>query len=892
MSFNKDQKKHIYYFSQGKGLAKSVDKSSLGIRAQLAVDLAEMDIPVLPGLIFDSEISDLIEDLNYEADLKEYFDKFGLEVGKKYGDKDHPLLLKYVVSPTMVIAQYPLLHNIGLAKDTINGFADKVGAVFTCNELLFLMQGALKIEKAIAEIDEADAKGKDKTEFQKRIKEIDETLADITATEKLIHENDNPDKLIAKFESRMPEGFFESAEKQACIVLERLSELLYINEQNDSDTAILIHPMVYGNYTKNSCSGSCMTRNVVTGEKKIQGQFYAEAYNELFTAGKDIHLLDSKYKKQLEKISSLLEDEFKDIRQIRFTVENGRLWVIEQKSVEKRSTASLLVLYFDLLKRKLIDEETLIKAFKPSQLSELLHPVIDVESVKSLQTLEGGIAGAPGAAVGRVYFSTDELIDAQRLAKQKGEDTRCILLMSATYAGDVKAIEQSTGVLSNEGGYSAHASVVARQYGKISLVRPDMKITGKKATIGDMVINSGDYITLNVPYYGTPSIYKGEAKLVQPNPDKLGLFDMVNVCKKHLDDFTVRANADSPKEAELALSFGADGIGLCRTEHMFFADDRINVFRSMILADSDEERKKMLAQLKKMQIKDFYGIFKVMAGKHVTVRLLDSPLHEFLPHNEKEADALLEHFKENGIKMSKTELQARINSLKESNPMLGHRGCRIAVTYPEIYEMQVQTIYEAACKLKKEKVAVAPEVMVPIIMNSSELKLIVYGKKIEGNSYKGLIEIAEETCAKENVNNMPINIGTMIELPGAAIGAGEIARYAKFFSFGTNDLTQTTLGLSRDDFKIFMPDYTMFDLIEGNPFAILDPRVKELITIATERGKAARPDLSIGLCGEHGARSENIKFCMDAGLNYISCSSYSVPIALLSIAQINLGVEI
>jgi pyruvate,orthophosphate dikinase len=394
---------------------------------------------------------------------------------------------------------------------------------------------------------------------------------------------------------------------------------------------------------------------------------------------------------------------------------------------------------------------------------------------------------------------------------------------------------------------------------------------------------------LNVPYYGAPAVYKGEANLVQPNPDKLGLFDIVNVCKKHCEGFYVRANADSPKDAELALKFGAEGIGLCRTEHMFFNEDRINLFRSMILSESAEERAQYLEKLKKFQVKDFYGILKVMAEKKVTIRLLDAPLHEFLPHNSQEMDAFLEYMKGNGVKITKAELQARIDSLSENNPMLGHRGCRIAVSYPEIYEMQVSAIFEAACKLRKEKYKVEPEVMIPLVMNSTELKLILHGKKIEGYTYKGLKEVADEVCEKANVKDMSYKVGTMIELPCAALAAGEIARYAQFFSFGTNDLTQTTLGLSRDDFNSFMPDYTMYDLLEGNPFATLDPRVKELISIATERGKSVRPDLTAGLCGEHGARPENIKFCMNAGINYVSCSAYSVPIALLAIAQIKIA---
>ena len=869
-------KKNIHYFSQYVKIGKNTDRESLGIRARLALELAEMELPVLPGVVFDGHIADNLKDFNCEEDFSEYLAQFKSVVGKCYGDPENPLLLKMVISPNMVIAQHPLLHNIGLARDTVDGFAAKVGSDFTSRELVFLMLGALKVEKQIA----------DKENKADRSSLVAENIQMLNNLFRSSENSLKPMDIIRKYEGIMPDSFFESAKRQLEIMVSRVSHLLEIDDQNEKDTAILVHPMVYGNYSKNACSGYCSTRDVVTGEKKIKGQFFNTAYNEIYSPGKDISKLDEKYLKLLTKISARLEDTFKDIRQIRFTIENSKLWLIEQKTVEQRSTASQIKLYFDLLKRKLVSEIDLIHAFKPEQLSELLHPVINEASVKSLKTVEGGISGAPGAAVGRVYFSTDELIEAKKIAKQKSEDTRCILLMCATYAGDVKAIEEATGVLSNEGGYSAHASVVARQYGKISLVRPDMVITGKKAKIGDMVINSGDYITLNVPYYGAPTIYKGEAELVQPNPDKLGLFDIVNLCKKYCGDFTVRANADSPKDADLALKFGADGIGLCRTEHMFFHEDRINLFRNMLLASSVEERKELLDKLQKIQSKDFYGILKVMSGKHVTIRLLDSPLHEFLPHNEDEVESFLSYMKKNGKKMNKADLMARVESLSENNPMLGHRGCRIAVSYPEIYEMQVTAIFEAACKLRKEKLKADPEVMIPLIMNSSELKLILHGKKIEGHTYRGIKDVADEVCAKAGIKDLTYKVGTMIELPCAALGAGEIARYAQFFSFGTNDLSQTTLGLSRDDFNSFMPDYTMYDLLEGNPFAVLDPRVRELISIAAERGRAVRPDLSAGLCGEHGARPENIKFCMNTGLNYVSCSAYSVPIALLSVAQI------
>ena len=451
-----------------------------------------------------------------------------------------------------------------------------------------------------------------------------------------------------------------------------------------------------------------------------------------------------------------------------------------------------------------------------------------------------------------------------------------------------KGIEVSTGVISNEGGYSAHASVVARQYGKISLVRPDMKISGKKAVIEGVTINEGDYITLNVPYYGDSTVYFGEANLIEPDPKTSGLLDFISLAKGFLSDFHVRANADSPRDAQLALGFGADGIGLCRTEHMFFNEKRINSFREMILAPSETERKKVLDKLQKLQTEDFYGIFKAMDGKEVTIRLLDAPLHEFLPHNDAELDGFVKYLATQKKKVNKKDLAAEIEKLSEINPMLGHRGCRIAITYPEIYAMQIKAIFEAAYKLKKEKVDVRPEIMIPLIMNFRELKQIIYGKKIEGHTYAGIASIAEEVKAAVKGGDLDYKVGTMVELPASALSADEIAKYAEFFSFGTNDLTQTTLGLSRDDFNSFMPDYTMYDLIDGNPFAVLDSRVRDLIEIAIQRGKLTRPDLHLGLCGEHGARPENVRFCMEAGLNYVSCSSYSVPIALLSIAQVEL----
>jgi pyruvate,orthophosphate dikinase len=483
-------------------------------------------------------------------------------------------------------------------------------------------------------------------------------------------------------------------------------------------------------------------------------------------------------------------------------------------------------------------------------------------------------------------------LEAKRAAAQQGEDGRFILVLESTFAEDVKAIEVSTGVLTAEGGYSAHASVVARQYGKVSLVSPQLKIKGTKATLNDLSFSEGDYITIDVPFYGESKVYLGVADLIEPDPKGSGLLDFIALTKTFVKDFGVRANADTPRDAALALSFGAEGVGLCRTEHMFFKEDRINVFRDMLLSDDKKERQKALNKLQIMQREDFYGIMKVMDGKEVTIRLLDSPLHEFMPHNSDEFAAYVNHVaKVKGTKPSKADITGRINAMNEFNPMLGHRGCRIAVSYPEIYAMQVKAIFEASYKLRSEKIDARPEIMVPLVMNAAELKLIAYGKKIEGSSYSGIVDIEEALRKDLKAKEIEYKIGTMIELPAAVLGAGEIAKYGRFFSFGTNDLTQTTLGISRDDFTSFMPDYTLFDLINGNPFSTLDPRVKELIALATDRGRLTRPDLVCGLCGEHGANPENVRFCMDAGLNYVSCSPYSVPIALLAVAQAELAKE-
>jgi pyruvate,orthophosphate dikinase len=884
--------KRIHFFSQKDVIPKNVAPEFLGIRGRQANEFAELKFPILPGFIIDTTLASEIDPKLIRKDLIPLLNKIGSLVGKGFGDSANPMLLKVVISANLAITTYPTLHNFGLAKPTISGFSNWVGKDFAAHEVLFLVRGMLKIEERIKEL---EANSKLQAEIGAQLKMLDNALGirgpsnELGKEEKQIKIDKGAEFYMDFYSKYFPKGFFDTAEQQILITLGEISRMFQMDDQNDNDTALMISPMVYGNYGKDSCSGAYFSRNVVSGEKALQGQFFREKFNESGSAGQPIEKIGPQHLKELQRIAWTLEDKFKEIRQIRFTVENGKLWLIEQRLVDQKSTQADLKLLLDLAGRKIIDNAAVIKSIEPLRLNEILHPVINPASVKELKSWKGGIAGAPGAAIGKVYFSTDSLLEALKVAQQKGEDTRFILVLESSFAEDVKAIEVSTGVLTAEGGYSAHASVVARQYGKVSLVALGMKIRNKVATLGNLSFKEGDYITLNVPFYGESNVYLGTAELIEPNPKESGLLDFIKLTKGFIKKFHVRCNADTPRDAALALNFGADGVGLCRTEHMFFQEDRINVFREMLLSTVPQDRARALAKLQVMQREDFYGILKVMAGKEVTIRLLDSPLHEFMPHNEDEIQSLIDHLQRvKKVKISKAEINASVEALHEFNPMLGHRGCRIAVSYPEIYAMQVKAIFEAAYMLRSQKIDARPEIMIPIIMNASELKLIAYGKKIEGSSYTGIVDIEEELRLQKKAKPVEYQIGTMIELPAAALGAGEIAKYGRFFSFGTNDLTQTTLGISRDDFTAFMPDYTLFDLIVGNPFSTLDPRVKELIATATERGRLTRPDLVCGLCGEHGANPANVRFCMDAGLDYVSCSPYSVPIALLAVAQAEL----
>lgn len=840
-------------------------KKLLGIRGRRAVELAEMGLPIVPGFIIDSELTRKLPETNVKQLLQGYIAQLEKETKKVFGDPKKPLLLKVVVSSDLNVPHFPSIHNIGLNDETVAGFAKITSEEFAHGEYCFLMKNVgvklLGMEPSAFASIEPKKKGAQCVMSQ----EYRKTLA---------------------------ENFHQDAYDQLVAILKAVSKT-YCDSDIDVDNSlsIMVQAMVYGNLGENSYSGSYYTRNIVTGDQEIQGYFLRNEFDVTDKTAKDILGIDKKYLSKLTDIAGKVEQNFIDIRSIKFTIEEGTFWLVEQREVPDKATQAHLRMLIDMHAKKVISSKYLVQKIKPSQLNELLHRVIDPRTVKKTKVIRGGISGSTGAAVGRVFFSTQRILEEYKHAIMHGGDTKLILCMTSTYAEDVKAIEVSQGVITAEGGYSSHAPVVARSIGKVAMINPEMKVKGNSMTIAGTTVKEGDYISMNVPYYEEPTLYLDQVGLIEPDFDKNGLLEILDICQGFIDGFDVRANADLGRDAEVAKKFHAKGIGLCRTEHMFFNEKRIMKFREMILAKNEAERRKTLDELRPMQRSDFYDLFKIMQGMPVTIRLLDAPLHEFLPRSEEGMSDFIKYMMAKNKSLKAAEIKARCDELHEMNPMLGHRGCRVAVTYPEIYEMQCRAIFEAACMLKKEGVKVKPEIMIPIVMSEQELKFIKVGKKIEGTTVKGIRDIRDEVLQEYGIKDIDYSIGSMVELPAAALRAGQIAQYAEFFSFGTNDLTQTTFGLSRDDVNSFFPSYSLFDIIKNNPFKVLGEEVKELIEIATVRGRLTRPDIKIGLCGEHGADPENIAFCVSTGLNYVSCSPYAIPLSKLAIAQLNLSKE-
>ncbi|MFW6007287.1 MAG: pyruvate, phosphate dikinase, partial [Halanaerobiales bacterium] len=648
-------------------------------------------------------------------------------------------------------------------------------------------------------------------------------------------------------------------------------------------TAVNVQTMVYGNMGDDCGTGVAFTRDPSTGERKYWGEYLKNAQGEDVVAGirtpKDISELKvdmPQVYEQLEEIFETLEQHYKDMQDVEFTIENGELYMLQTRT-GKRTAKAAVKIAVDMHDEGLIDKRTAVKRVEPGKLDELLHKRIDPDA--DIEPFAEGLGASPGAATGKIIFDSDEAAEVV----SENPDERVLLVRRETSPEDIHGLDAAMGVLTSRGGMTSHAAVVARGMGKPAVAGCEainIDYAGEKFTVDGKVFKKGEFITIDG---GTGEVFEGKVPTIDPELDEN--FATLMSWADEFRNLKVRANADTPEDADLAVEFGAEGIGLCRTEHMFFGDDRLPVVQDMILADSKEERQEALDKLLPEQKEDFTGIFEAMGERPVTIRLLDPPLHEFLPDH----DELLEEVTklkvtggdEAEIK-EKEELLASIETLQEMNPMLGNRGCRLGINYPEIYVMQVKAIMEAACDVIDKGIDVEPEIMIPLVCDVKELKTV-----------KDSVLEAIEAVLEEEGKDIDYSVGTMIELPRACLTADKIAEEAEFFSFGTNDLTQTTFGFSRDDAEgKFLANYLESNIFEKNPFQVLDQNgVGQLVKMGVEKGRSTKADLKVGICGEHGGEPSSVEFCNRVGLNYVSCSPYRVPIARLAAARAVLDID-
>lgn len=877
--------KYVYLFGGNKTEGNASMKDILGGKGANLAEMASLGIPVPPGFTISTEVCTYYYEhgKTYPKGLEEEV-KRGIEhvektMGLKFGDEKNPLLLSIrsgarVSMPGMM----DTVLNLGLNEKTVVGLAKASGDerfAYDCYRRFIQMYSDVVLGVDADEFEHLIAKMKE----EKGVK-LDTELAadDWKALAKMFKE------VSKKATGRdFPEDPWEQLWGAIGAVFESWNNKRAIDYRNIHNiphhwgTAVNVQAMVFGNMGEDSATGVAFTRNPSTGEKVFYGEFLRNAQGEDVVAGirtpqpinramkKDAgtetmeDIFPNCYK-ELESIYKKLEQHYKDMQDIEFTIQKGKLWMLQTRN-GKRTAAAAVKIAVDMVHEGLIDKKTAVMRVSPAQLDQLLHPRLDPKAPK--EVIGKGLPASPGAAVGKIVFSAE---DAEKWV-EKGE--KVVLVRIETSPDDVHGMYVAEGILTSRGGMTSHAAVVARGMGKCCVVGwGDVKIdySLKQMSAGNLVLKEGDWITLDGT---TGEVIKGKVPTIQP--ELTGEFGTFMEWVDELKTLKVRTNADTPHDAGVAIKFGAEGIGLCRTEHMFFEGDRIDIFREMIVAEDAEARKKALAKLLPIQKGDFKGIFKEMKGLPVTVRLLDPPLHEFLPHTDEEIAELAQKL---GIPEKK--LKDKVSSLKEFNPMLGHRGCRLGITYPEIYAMQVQAIMEAVCELKKEEgIDSLPEIEIPLVGHVNELKYL-----------RGIVEKVAEEVIKRTGIKVNYKIGTMIELVRAAITADEIAKFADFFSFGTNDLTQTTFGLSRDDAGRFLVEYVEKHILPKDPFVTIDRGgVGEVMKMAVKKGRSVKKDLDIGICGEHGGDPDSIEFCHEIGLNYVSCSPYRVPIARLAAAQ-------
>ena len=866
-------KKYVYLFSEGNASMRNL----LGGKGANLAEMTNIGIPVPSGFTVTTEACTKYHEDGQEISpeiLDEVYaslTKLEEMTGKKFGDNTNPLLVSVrsgarVSMPGMM----DTILNLGLndiAVEAMAGLTNNPRFAYDSYRRFIQMFSdvVMGIEKRLFENKIDEMKEKNGVEFDTQL--TAENLKELVGQFKEIYKKEKGEDFPQDPKVQLVESIkavFRSWENPRAIVYRRLNDI-----PGEWGTAVNVQQMVFGNKGETSGTGVIFSRNPATGEKGIFGEYLMNAQGEDVVAGirtpQPIGKLEeqnSEIYKELVGIINTLETHYKDMQDMEITIEEGKLYFLQTRN-GKRTAQAALKIAVDLVAEGMLTKEEAILKVEPKQLDTLLHPAFYTEDLKNAEAIAKGLPASPGAACGKIAFTADEAKERAAL----GEDV--VLVRLETSPEDIEGMIAAKGILTVRGGMTSHAAVVARGMGACCVAGCGaIKVDEKKKTVevGGKVYTDQDYISLD----GTTGNVYGE-KIKTVTPEISGHFATFMGWADEIRKLKVRTNADTPRDAKQAVEFGAEGVGLCRTEHMFFAEDRIMAVRQMITSKDVDQRKVALAKLLPMQKSDFKGIYEALEGRRVTIRLLDPPLHEFLPNDDEDIAVLA---KEMGITFD--ELKATVAELHEFNPMMGHRGCRLAVTYPEIAEMQARAIIEAAIEVNKEKgYSIVPEIMVPLVGEIKELK---YVKDV-------IVETADKVIAENNVQ-LKYKVGTMIEIPRAALTADEIAKEAEFFSFGTNDLTQMTFGFSRDDAAKFLSSYYDKKIYEQDPFAKLDTTgVGQLVKIAAEKGRATRPDIHLGICGEHGGDPSSIEFCHNVGLDYVSCSPFRVPLARLAAAQ-------
>ncbi len=884
-------RKYVYAFGGGKADGTAEMRNLLGGKGANIAEMSNLGIPVPAGFTITTEMCTVYSKLNrqyppeLDIQIREAMADVEKIMGARFGDQENPLLVSVrsgarVSMPGMM----DTVLNIGLNEQTVKGLIANSGNERFCwdsyrrfvqmyGDVVLGLKPESKEEEAPFEVALTEKK-------KARGVELD---SDLTA--------DDLKELVDEFKALIRQGkgveFPEDPWKQLWGSIEavfgswngaRAIKYRQLNRiPDDWGTAVNVQAMVYGNMGEGSGTGVAFTRDPATGQKIFYGEYLLNAQGEDVVSGirtpqpvnkdtqssPDQETLEEKMPeayKILEDIYLKLESHYREMQDIEFTIQQGKLWMLQTR-LGKRTAAAAVKIAVDMVNEGLIDKKTAVSRVEPAQLDQLLHPTFDPKAEKTV--IAKGLPASPGAASGRVVFHSD---DAEEWAA-KGE--KIILVRIETSPEDIGGMNEAQGILTAFGGMTSHAAVVARGMGKCCIAgcgALEINYKDKLFKVNNLTVKEGDWVSLDG---SAGELMLGQVPTVVP--DLSGDFTQIMEWADEIRKIGVRTNADTPHDSQVAVNFGAEGIGLTRTEHMFFEGDRIKAMREMILADDIEGRKRALTKLLPYQRDDFYGIFKVMDGRPVTIRLLDPPLHEFLPHEEKNQ---AEMAREMGVSVEK--IKAKVGSLHELNPMLGHRGCRLGTTYPEISEMQARAIFEAACELKKkENIESHPEVMVPLV-----------GTVGEFTDQKAVIDKAAEAVFSEYGFKIDYMVGTMIEIPRACIVADKIAETAEFFSFGTNDLTQMGFGYSRDDAGKFLHEYVVKGILPEDPFHVLDQEgIGELVQMGIQRGRSTRADLKVGICGEHGGEPQSVEFCHRVGMNYVSCSPYRVPVARLAAAH-------